>query len=322
MQLSAVNKKVIEAILTIFETGRYTSVSYGAVANIKGDRGGLSFGKHQASITSGNLYLLLNRYIAAKGIYAKDLAPYMPKIRAKSNAVTNQTLINLLKQSGNDPIMQIVQDDFFYEQFIEPAVSAASKFGFTLPLSYAVFVDSFIHGSFGAMRDRTNRIARANDEKAWIKAYLTTRRAWLVSKGRPLATTVYRPDTFLDMIKANNWQLNLPIACHGVKLTANMLQINNAVEAPVATVDDNAMVKAIETPVLMADDKDPAKKDDGEITVSDVQEYLLKAGYYKLKIDGLFGDGMDKAVRAFQKANGLAVDGAVGNRTLEKMGLL
>jgi chitosanase len=322
MNLTSVNKKTIEAILTVFETGRYTSVSYGAVANIRGDRGGLSYGKHQASITSGNLYLLLQRYIVAKGQYAKDLAPYMPKIKAKSNSVVSTTLMNLLKQAGLDPIMQMVQDDFFYDQFFAPSLNVVNRYGFTQPLSCGVVFDSMVHGSWGAMRDRTLEKARINDEKTWIKTYLDVRRAWLAGKGGPLAATVYRPDTFLAMIKKSNWQMNLPILCHGVTLTAAMLQINNPVEAPIATVPEDDMVKAIEAPVLMVDDKDKAKPNEGEITISDVQRYLLKAGYYKMRIDGIFGDAMDKAVRAFQKDNGLNPDGIVGNMTLDKMDLL
>ena len=40
-----------------------------------------------------------------------------------------------------------------------------------------------------------------------------------------------------------------------------------------------------------------------------------------LDTDGKFGPGTDKAVRAFQQQNGLAVDGIVGPRTLAKLDL-
>ena len=36
-------------------------------------------------------------------------------------------------------------------------------------------------------------------------------------------------------------------------------------------------------------------------------------------IDGSFGSGTDKAVRAYQKANGLSVDGCVGPATWAKL---
>ncbi len=50
-----------------------------------------------------------------------------------------------------------------------------------------------------------------------------------------------------------------------------------------------------------------------------VQQALKKAGYYKGKVDGVFGPATAKAVRRFQKANGLKSDGIVGRNTLAKL---
>jgi len=49
--------------------------------------------------------------------------------------------------------------------------------------------------------------------------------------------------------------------------------------------------------------------------VKRIQERLKELGYYKKKIDGDFGGGTEAAVKAFQKAKGLTVDGAVGSNT-------
>lgn len=320
--LNAVQQKTISAILQIFETGRYTSVSYGAVANIKGDTGSVSFGQHQASLTSGNLYLLLKRYDDAKGAYSKDLAKFLPKVKAKDRSLEKATdFINLLKQSGTDPVMQIVQDQFFYDQFMAPAINAGLKYGFTQPLSFAVIYDSFIHGSWGAMRDRTLKVARTSDEKAWIKEYLSQRKSWLKTKSKLLAKTVYRPEAFEALIKANNWALTLPFVCKGVKLTPAMLQIQNAVEAPVAVIPEEDMIKANEFSVLMIED-DLRKPTNDRDDVEAVQKALLDAGYYKGKVDGLFGPMLEKSVEAFQKAKGLSADGIVGNQTLSALNLV
>jgi peptidoglycan hydrolase-like protein with peptidoglycan-binding domain len=47
----------------------------------------------------------------------------------------------------------------------------------------------------------------------------------------------------------------------------------------------------------------------------DIQIALKKAGFYDGKIDGIKGDMTRKAIKSFQKANGLRDDGVVGPKT-------
>ena len=49
--------------------------------------------------------------------------------------------------------------------------------------------------------------------------------------------------------------------------------------------------------------------------VKALQQLLNSLGYNCGKVDGIFGANTEKAVRAFQKAKGLAVDGIVGPKT-------
>ncbi|WP_129599202.1 spore cortex-lytic enzyme [Anaerophilus nitritogenes] len=55
--------------------------------------------------------------------------------------------------------------------------------------------------------------------------------------------------------------------------------------------------------------------------VKTVQNKLKQWGYYNGPIDSVYGGGTFEAVKAFQRKNGLAVDGVVGNETAKKLGL-
>ncbi|MBN2897373.1 MAG: peptidoglycan-binding protein [Clostridia bacterium] len=50
--------------------------------------------------------------------------------------------------------------------------------------------------------------------------------------------------------------------------------------------------------------------------VTSIQKILATEGYYAGEIDGIFGNGTEEAVKAYQKANGLQVDGVIGKNTL------
>ncbi|MBD2178181.1 peptidoglycan-binding protein [Pseudanabaena sp. FACHB-1998] len=53
--------------------------------------------------------------------------------------------------------------------------------------------------------------------------------------------------------------------------------------------------------------------------VAQAQQLLKAKGYYQGRIDGDFGAGTREAIANFQRANGLTVDGKVGNQTWQKL---
>jgi len=55
--------------------------------------------------------------------------------------------------------------------------------------------------------------------------------------------------------------------------------------------------------------------------VKQVQSKLKSWGYYSGSVDGIFGSATESAVKAFQRKNGLTVDGKVGSQTLKALGL-
>ena len=71
------------------------------------------------------------------------------------------------------------------------------------------------------------------------------------------------------------------------------------------------------------DDEDevvlPLKKGDRGDLVKSVQTRLKELGYDVSKVDGIFGNATQAAVKVFQARNALTVDGKVGQRTMDKL---
>ena len=63
------------------------------------------------------------------------------------------------------------------------------------------------------------------------------------------------------------------------------------------------------------------KKGSSGAAVSEIQTRLKNWGYYDGEVDGVYGSQTEKAVRYFQRKNGLSVDGQVGDRTLAALGM-
>lgn len=63
------------------------------------------------------------------------------------------------------------------------------------------------------------------------------------------------------------------------------------------------------------------KKGSSGAMVTQIQTKLKSWGYYTGTVDGVYGSGTERAVRAFQQKNGLTVDGKAGTQTLAAMGL-
>ena len=63
------------------------------------------------------------------------------------------------------------------------------------------------------------------------------------------------------------------------------------------------------------------KKGSSGAVVTQIQTKLKSWGYYTGTVDGIYGSGTERDVRAFQQKNGLTVDGKAGDQTLAAMGL-
>ncbi|MEP6821926.1 MAG: peptidoglycan-binding domain-containing protein [Chthoniobacterales bacterium] len=63
-----------------------------------------------------------------------------------------------------------------------------------------------------------------------------------------------------------------------------------------------------------------SSSDGGSVVVA-VQQELARAGYYNGSIDGIAGNGTRSAIRRYERATGLSVDGRIDSDLLSAMGI-
>ncbi len=309
--LTDVQKRTAQAIVNIFETGRVLG-DYGKVTLLRGDSGHLTYGRSQTTLASGNLSLLIKAYCEAPGAqFCSELGAFLDLLAARDLTLDHdERLRNLLREAGDDPVMRDVQDAFFDRVYWAPAVQAAGALAVTSALGTGVVYDSKTHGSWERMRDRTiqrHGTVGAFGEKTWIGAYVDERRDWLATNSNPLLQrTVYRMNTFRELIAEDTWDLSLPLRIRGVLIDADVLLAPAPVRASAQAEDEGTLL--LRTPPM----RGPA--------VGAVQRALVAAGI-AVEVDGIFGPATAQAVRQFQEARGLTVDGIVGPATRSALGL-
>ncbi len=194
--LTKLQKKTAQAIVNIFETGRPLG-DYGSVTVISGDTGHLTYGRSQTTLASGNLALLLHAYCEAGGTLSEALRPYLTAFDRRDIKLDNNGKVKaLLRQAGDDPVMQRIQDEFFDRIYWTPALKSAENLGAGEPLTVAVIYDSRIHGSYERIRNTTNdQYGTVQDigEVRWTESYISTRYNWLANHSNKLLNkTLYR----------------------------------------------------------------------------------------------------------------------------------
>ncbi len=246
--LSELQIATIDAIVGVFEGAR--PFRYETVARVKSDTGGLSFGKHQVSHTSGNLHLLMSKYCEmpradpdlASKVRARLSLLKVPPVQADKDKekkrlasieekrlalLKDDDLRDLLVASASDRAMADAQDKYFHDNFMEPALRAWKAAGFVHALSAAVAYDSQIQSGVAFRKEPKAKVIEAlgepsaANEKEWISAYVDARKVWLSeSKSEATRSSVYRMDEMKKLIADGAWDLALPLKVHGYDLTA------------------------------------------------------------------------------------------------------
>lgn len=304
----------IEAIVCVVESGR--TDKYDAIATMKGDTGGLSFGRHQASLGSGNLYKLVKAYCDAPGAaWADELQPYLKKLADKNVALNTDTEIKkLLRSAGADPVMTDVQDKFFFDAFMLPALKRWESFGFETALSAATIYDSYIHGNFDLIAKRVAIEPKKDTERSWVKDYLEKRYIWLSTHSNTLLhATAIRIEALQALAEAGNWDLSLPFdlkrpSSH-YPMTVYDLPARCFVQDGVPIVQRYRDPKKF--PIVYSRKKSGAAP--GNQRDIFIQRGLIAAGFMQPgTADGDFGTGTEVAIKKFQKQMKLKDNGGIG----------
>lgn len=226
MQLTATQKRLIERVINVFETGKPDG-NYSTISIYKDgphDIQQITYGRSQTT-EYGNLRELVADYVAANGTYSAALQPFADRVGGVA-LTDNSTFKDLLRKAGReDPVMQKTQDRFFEKRYFQPAMKWADQNGFTLPLSALVIYDSFIHSGSILWPIRNmfaeNPPAKGGNEKAWTSAYVKARNKWLGSSHRPaVRKTTYRTKCFQREVDRNDWDLSqVPLNANGTMVS-------------------------------------------------------------------------------------------------------
>ena len=300
VNLTPVQIAVIDAIVSLFESN--SPARYDAVARSASDAGGLSYGKHQAALVGGSLFRMISAYCNAPGaLQAGALKPYLPRMEAADRTLDkDDALVAILKTAAADPVMQDVQDTYFLDHYMTPALTEAAKLGFQTALGCAIVYDSFIQGSWSTganIKGKTIAVAgepTAENEKTWVAAYLQTRRAWLASRGADLARSVYRIDALNGLVSSGQWDLEMPLAVQmtGYSFSLTAWDLNaHLFPDPVFRVDPERFGVVKARHAIMPEGRD-----------RHVQQLLSILGLLDAKtgVDGRFGSGAANVFKAFQ----------------------
>ena len=311
--MNDLQKRTAKAIVNIFETGRVNG-DYGAVTLLKGDSGHLTYGRSQTTLGSGNLFLLIKAYCELpEARFAAELRPFLPALAERDFRLDEDLkLREYLREAGrHDPAMRLEQDRFFDANYFNPAIKTAQAREINTPLGQTVVYDSFVHGGFKKVTALVGTsIGDGISEKEWISRYVAARKEWLSGLKPPLPGTVYRMNSFAQLIEQQAWELPLPLKVRGNIISRETLDDPAAVvrASAVDPAEQPAKALYLTTPYLHG----------AEVVA--VQEALNTHGFANSK-DGVFGPFTETLVKQFQASRQLREDGVVGPATREALGL-
>lgn len=230
------DEQMAETVTGIFEGGQ---PDYCALADHPDDLGKLSYGKHQASETSGSLKQMLDRYSALtdpkpdptiKAQVDTHRAKFHANGRSYDGTDAERSQFRAaLKKACKDPAMQRAQEAHFKQNYFDPALQKANKYGVTSPLGKSMYYDMEIQGS--ALVDGFSKRAlekwsdsqdlsppatackpqdlKGPSEKEFLYLVNAERRTTMQNSSNDLyKATIYRPDSFDRLLDQGNMNMD------------------------------------------------------------------------------------------------------------------
>lgn len=218
-------RNVIWSITSVFETGKAEGdpAAYQTV-----DSGIISYGKHQATLRSGNLHRVVDAYVNKRDDdNANTLrADYLERLREKDEGLREDGRLRaLLLQAAVTQEMDMAQDDVFDAVFFQKSVTLAKQYKVKTPLGLACIYDTSVQGGvynlLPEVKEQLGGVIGENGitEAQWLTSFLSAREARLnrladsyEAKGndvnaRALRISIFRVTELRKLLELNNLHL-------------------------------------------------------------------------------------------------------------------
>lgn len=227
--LSGDTKRRAEQLTSLFENSTI-EIQYAYVENIDDGRG-YTAGRAGFTTATGDALQVIELY--TRNVPSNNLAKYIPRLRqlaqSESGDVTGLEGFDVAwRNAASNAAFRAAQDSVVDEVYFVPAMNRADALGLTTALARAAIYDAIIQHGEGddadglpALITHTNsRVggtpANGKDEKQWLDAFFTVRRADLAHANDPdtraaWAESVNRVDALRAIAHANNYELRGPI---------------------------------------------------------------------------------------------------------------
>lgn len=225
--------ETINKIMSVIETGKLPSKESYSSCQILNDGAGISYGKHQSTDKSDTLDKIVFKYIDLNGLWAGDISCFTDLLEGDlTNIPSDRTnlLIRALKNAGEDPLMQKIQDEVFYNDYFKPAEEHCLYMDLKTPLAHLIIYDTCIQSGPGAVNKMRKLFPEVppikhGNEKVYLSAYLNARYKWLADfndngskKEKLIRNSSKRVLELKKILDNGNMNLSLPISVFGIEI--------------------------------------------------------------------------------------------------------